>query len=87
MERYHVSWMTPKQAEKWTRRTHNVPDHVGLGWTPYTIYVTRGAISYRAFHKPAEFRAWLRANHLRANLRGRFLGEGIGNRSGYCVPA
>lgn len=59
MSTYHLCDMTPAFAEAHTRRTHSVPDHVMLGWTPYRFTVTRDAIAECAFHTEPEFAAWL----------------------------
>ena len=83
MKPYHVSWMTQKQANEHVRRVYNVPDDVGLGWRPYKILITQSAISCRAFNTVAGFREWLRRNNLTFEITGRFLGDGIGNRTGY----
>lgn len=78
-----VSWMTPKQAEAHTRLVYNVPSHVGLGWTPYTIIVqTRGCLAHTAFTNARDFRRWLKANGYTLRITGRFLGDGLGNRVG-----
>jgi hypothetical protein len=52
--------MTPAYAERWTRNSYNVPDHVGLGWKPYTVLIqSYGATAYKAFHSVADLRRWL----------------------------
>ncbi len=62
---YHVTWTGKKMAEEWDRRAHEIAPHIGLGWTPYTIRITKGAISEIAFHKARELRRWLNGRKLR----------------------
>lgn len=55
---------------------HNVPDDVGLGWTPYTILVRShgGALAYRAFHRATDLRRWLGVRFaVRLNPRGALM--------------
>jgi hypothetical protein len=62
---WHLTMLTRRGAERWTRLVHNVPEHVGLGWRPYTYLVTRGAVSQAAFHRGADVKRWLSARGLR----------------------
>ena len=78
----HVCLLTQRQANEHARRVHNVPEHVGLGWKPYTIIVTSyGGVACTAFHDLGRFRAWLGRDH-RVKLSGP-IGGGI--RSGRIV--
>lgn len=62
--RFHITWMTPAQAEAHTRRTMNIPDDHGLGWTPYNILVLRdGHTSTFACFTEDELQRWLRSQH------------------------
>ena len=78
----HVCLLTTRQAEAHRRRAYNVPDHVGLGWRPYTILVTSyGGVAHTAFHRMEDFRRWLGPNY-RVRLNGQ-IGGGI--RSGRII--
>jgi hypothetical protein len=56
----YVTLLTKRGAMRWTRHAYNVPDHVGLGWTPYQVLVTRNAsISHTAFTTLRDFRTWM----------------------------
>lgn len=86
MERYgpkeglRVCLMTERRADEHTRRIHNVPDDVGLGWKPYTILVTSyGGVAHTAFHSMRDFRCWLGRDY-RINLGAAWHFPGI--RSG-----
>ena len=57
----YVCWMSRRAAEEHTRRVHNVPAGVRLGWAPYTILITTaGGVSHTAFHSARALRHWLR---------------------------
>lgn len=79
LQTYYVSWLTPREALDFDRRIHNVPDDVTLGWTPYTIRVTRGALPVTAFTNRRDFKRWLRQQGLRVASLGR---RGTGLRFG-----
>lgn len=79
----HVCIMTARRAEEHTRRVHNIPDDVMLGWRPYPIVVTSyGGVACTAFHTMADFRRWLGKTH-KVNLASAWHFPGI--RSGRIV--
>lgn len=80
----YVSWMTPREALAFDRRVHNVQDHVTLGWTPYTIRVTRGALAETAFTNRRDFKRWLKQRKLRV---AKLSSWGVGLRSGIIQEA
>ena len=53
-----VYFLTPRYAEEHTRRVYNIPPHVGMGWTPYTILVLSngGTLAHSAYHSARDFR-------------------------------
>ena len=63
-QQWHVTQLTPEAAEAWTRRSMGIPDHAGLGWTPYNYLVTYGAVSQWACYTEQEFERELRVRHL-----------------------
>jgi hypothetical protein len=62
---------TQAAAYEHERRAYNVPPGVGIGWTPYKILITDGAISYCAFHSVRDFRRWL-GGSFRVSLTGGY---------------
>lgn len=71
---WHVTMMTPQEAERFERRIFNVGDDEALGWKPYTILVTKDAMSVTAFCELREFKRWLATAQLavdRVTHRGR----------------
>jgi hypothetical protein len=59
---WHITQLTPEAAMKHTRRTMNIPDDVGLGWTPYNYLVTHKAVSQWACHNEKELERWMSVN-------------------------
>ena len=76
MTTLHITVMTKRYAEAWTRRIMNIPPESGLGWKPYTTLVMKGASSYRGFHRLRDVRTLpeLRGKSLRFT---RSRGEGF----------
>lgn len=70
--------LTKRGAETWTRLVYGVPDHVGLGWTPYRYIVQSdgGALSYKAFRTAREFQKWRRNAGLRIAHFARYHAQG-----------
>lgn len=64
---YHVTILGSKTAERHERMCIGISDkpEIGLGWKPYTVLVTDGAIAHRAFHGVRAFKQWLRGRKLR----------------------
>jgi len=72
----HVYLFSKQEAERYTRNCYNVPPHVGLGWTPYTVIVqSYGATAHTAFHSVRQLRNWLGERY---TLKG-----GAWNRRGF----
>lgn len=58
-EGMHVCMLTARGADQHARLCYSIPPTHGMGWTPYRIFVTRGAISCTAFVHVRDFRRWL----------------------------
>jgi hypothetical protein len=59
---YHVTMLTRRGAETWTRTVYRIPADVGLGWRPYRYLVLRdGHTSIFACYKGRELKRWLSA--------------------------
>lgn len=70
-----VYLMSRPEAERFTRRVHNVPDSSGLGWQPYTIIVQDGSLAHTAFITMREFKVWL--SSYRLTLTGNWRRRGF----------
>jgi hypothetical protein len=62
---WHLTEMTPEAAMRHTRRVHDIPDHVGLGWTPYNLLATHGAVSQWACYTHDELTERLKRHGLK----------------------
>jgi hypothetical protein len=86
--RYHVTILTVRGAEKYTRLVHKVADGVGLGWRPYRYYVLRdGCLSTFACHRGAELKRWLKAQGLKLGKLQRSPGGSWAVASGWTEEA
>lgn len=73
----HICVMSRRYAKNHTRRVHNVPDNVGLGWKPYTVIVTSyGGVAHTAFHSIRELKRWL-GSEFRVSLTGPWNAQGM----------
>lgn len=61
---WHVTQLTPEEAESFDRRAYGVTSPERLGWTPYTYRVTYGAVAQWAGHTAEEFARFLSTNRL-----------------------
>ncbi len=78
----HVYLMSKAEAERFDRRTHNVPDDHTLGWRPYTIIVQYRTLAHTAFVTMREFKRWLGRDFKLYITSGR-----KAFRSGVIIPA